>query len=75
MTTVSLPTAVENFVESIQPRILGEKQRGSIWEVVLIETGPSLNGKFYSRETLQDAVNRGAAYWTERKRLESATSE
>ena len=52
-------TAVEHFVESFQPKVLQEQQKGSIWEVVLIETGPSLNGKFYSRETLQDAVNRG----------------
>ena len=56
-----MPTApaVEHFVESFQPKVLQEQQKGSVWEVVLIETGPSLNGKFYSRETLQDAVNRG----------------
>ncbi len=49
----------ESFTESFHPKVVGKKERGSIWDVVLIEVGPSLNGKFYSAETLKDAVQRG----------------
>ncbi len=57
MTTT--PPKLEHFVESFHPKVVGKQDRGSIWEVVLIEVGPSLNGKFYSAETLKDAVDRG----------------
>jgi hypothetical protein len=51
--------AIERFTERHVAKAIGSQDQGSIWEYCIIELGPSLNGKFYSRETLQDAVKRG----------------
>lgn len=60
MTTATFESAaLERFTERHVAAAIASKDRGSIWDYCIIEFGPSLNGKFYSRETLQDAVKRG----------------
>ena len=58
-TATSEPAALERFTERHVAAAIASQDRGSIWDYCIIEFGPSLNGKFYSRETLQDAVKRG----------------